>query len=120
MDTRPCLHRWGEARSETRRLKPPAYSQSAKPEHVEQLKQVMGDLGRLLARCGVETEGAQAYTHIPRDSAASSYPAAQDGIPRVEVRLELPDGLSFVERVGFRYCVDKALRASAAAVTGAR
>ena len=36
--------------------------------------------------------------------------------PRIEVRLQLPDGLSFVERVGFRYCVDKALRASAAAV----
>ena len=34
----------------------------------------------------------------------------------MEVRLELPDGLSFVERVGFRYCVDKVMRASAAAV----
>src|SRR6185437_6696883 len=31
-------------------------------------------------------------------------------------RLELPEGLSFVERVGFRYCVDKMMRASAAAV----
>ena len=30
--------------------------------------------------------------------------------------MEVPDGLSFVERVGFRYCVDKTLRASAAAV----
>jgi aconitase A len=30
--------------------------------------------------------------------------------------LTLPDGLSFVERIGYRYCVDKALRASAAAV----
>ena len=28
----------------------------------------------------------------------------------------MPEGLSFVQRVGFRYCVDKALRASAAAV----
>jgi Aconitase C-terminal domain/Aconitase family (aconitate hydratase) len=37
-------------------------------------------------------------------------------LPRVEVRLELPDGLSFIEQVGFRYCVDKAMRASAAAV----
>ena len=37
-------------------------------------------------------------------------------MPRTEVRLELPDGLSFIERVGFRYCVDKAMRASAAAV----
>ena len=28
----------------------------------------------------------------------------------------MPEGLSFVERVGFRYCVDNSLRASAAAV----
>jgi len=32
------------------------------------------------------------------------------------VRLALSDGLSFVECVGYRYCVDKAMRASAAAV----
>src|SRR3954463_4786116 len=69
----------------------------------------------LLDRCGVRTEGAGVY-EFPVRRASSSYPAAQDGIPRVEVRLQLPDGLSFVERVGFRYCVDKALRASAAAV----
>jgi 3-isopropylmalate dehydratase small subunit len=60
-------------------------------------------------------EGAKVYQY-PVRRAASSYPAARDDVPRVEVRLELPDGLSFVERVGFRYCVDKAMRASAAAV----
>ena len=76
---------------------------------------MMGDVTRLLARCGVKTDGANIYEY-PTRRAASSYQAAQDGIPRVEVRLELPDGLSFVERVGFRYCMDKALRASAAAV----
>ena len=32
------------------------------------------------------------------------------------MRLQLNEGLSFVERVGYRYCMDKALRASAAAV----
>ncbi len=96
-------------------LEPPAFSQSAKPEHVRQLREVMGDLIRLLNRCGVKTEGAKVYEY-PTRRASSSYPAAQDGVPRVEVRLSLPDGLSFVERVGFRYCVDKALRASAAAV----
>ena len=110
----PVLHRWGE-REEEATLEPPAYSQSTIPEHVEALKQVMGDLTRLLARCGVKTNGANIYEY-PTRRAISSYPAAQDGIPRVEVRLELPDGLSFVERVGFRYCMDKALRASAAAV----
>ena len=110
----PILHRWGK-REEEATLEPPAYSQSTLPEHVEALKQVMGQVICLLARCGVKADGANVYEYATR-RAASSYQAAQEGIPRVEVRLELPDGLSFVERVGFRYCVDKALRASAAAV----
>jgi aconitase A len=110
----PVLHRWGEREKEAT-LEPPVYSQSTIPEHVEALKQVMGDVTRLLARCGVKTNGASVYEY-PTRRVTSSYPAAQDGILRVEVRLELPDGLSFVERVGFRYCMDKALRASAAAV----
>jgi aconitase A len=110
----PALHRLGE-REEDAHLLAPAYMQSARPEHVGRLKGVMDELLRLLARCGVKTDGARVYEY-PMRRAASSYPAAQDGGPRVEVRLPLPDGLSFVERVGFRYCVDKALRASAAAV----
>ena len=110
----PILHRLSE-REEEAVIEHPAYSQSAKPEHVEQLKEVMRDLIRLLSRCGVNTDGAGIYEYPVRRS-ASSYPTAHDGAPRVEVRLKLRDGLSFVERVGFRYCVDKALRASAAAV----
>jgi aconitase A len=110
----PVLHRWGK-REEEATLEPPAYSQSTIPEHVLALKQVMDDVTRLLARCGVKINGANTYEY-PTRRATSSYPTAQDGIPRVEVRLELSDGLSFVERVGFRYCMDKALRASAAAV----
>src|SRR6266581_3574608 len=110
----PVLHRWGK-REEEATLEPPAYSQSTISEHVEALKQIMDDMTRLLARCGVKTGGVNVYEY-PTRRATSSYPTAQDGIPRVEVRLELPDGLSFVERVGFRYCMDKALRASAAAV----
>ncbi len=110
----PTLHRWGK-RDGDASLGMPAYSQSTIPEHVEALKQLMYDVTRLLARCGVKTDGTSVYEYPTRLS-ASTYPAAQDGMPRVEVRLELPDGLSFVERVGFRYCMDKALRASAAAV----
>ncbi len=110
----PILSRLSE-REEDAVLIAPAYSQSAKPEHVEQLKEVMRNLIHLLARCGVNTEGAGVYEY-PVRRAASSYPAAQDGSPRVEVRLKLRDGLSFIERVGFRYCADKALRASAATV----
>ena len=70
---------------------------------------------QLLVRCGVKARGAT-IREYPTRHAASSYPAAQDGVPRIELRLELPEGLSFVERVGFRYCVDKMMRASAAAV----
>jgi len=110
----PVLHRWGK-REEEATLEPPAYSQSTIPEHVEVLKRVMGDVIHLLARCGVKINGANVYEY-PTRRATSSYQVAQDGIPRVEVRLELPDGLSFVERVGFRYCMDKTLRASAATV----
>ncbi len=110
----PILHHWGECEEEAT-LEPPSYSQSTIPEHVEALKQLMDDVIRLLARCGVKINGANVYEY-PTRRATSSYPGAQDGIPRVEVRLELPDGLSFVERVGYRYCMDKALRASAAVV----
>jgi aconitase A len=110
----PILHRLSDQEGNAI-LEPPAFSQSAKPEHVGQLKRVIGDLTLLLARCGVTTNGAKVYEYPTRHT-ASSYPAAQDGIPRIEVRLEIGDGLSFVERVGFRYCVDKQLRASAAAV----
>jgi hypothetical protein len=110
----PTLHRWGK-NDDDASLEPPAYSQSAKPEHVAALRQTMNDLVRLLSRCGVNMTGTNLHEYPTRRS-PSSYPRAQDGVPRVEVRLELPDGLSFVERVGFRYCVDKSMRASAAAV----
>ena len=110
----PTLHRLSE-HEEDAILKPPAYSQITTPEHLGQLKDMMHHLIRLLSRCGVKTHGANVY-EFPVRRSASSYPAAQDGAPRLEVRLQLPDGLSFVERVGFRYCVDKAMRASAAAV----
>ena len=93
----------------------PAFSRCAVDEHLESLRDMMQALVGLLGRCGVQTEGASVYEYPTRRS-ASSYPEARDGARRWEVRLQLTDGLSFVERVGFRYCVDKALRASAAAV----
>jgi aconitase A len=110
----PTLHRQG-SNEDSAILKPPAYSQSAKPEHVDALEAVMRQITDLLVRCGVKARGARIYSY-PTRSSASSYAVARDGAPRIEVRLTLPEGLSFVERVGFRYCVDKSLRASAAAV----
>ena len=108
------LHRQGTDETEAI-LQSPAFSQSAKPEHVLYLREMMNRLLDLLARCGVQTVGAKIYEYPTRRS-VSSYPAAADDSSRVEVRLQLADGLSFVERVGFRYCADKTMRASAAAV----
>jgi 3-isopropylmalate dehydratase small subunit len=76
---------------------------------------MMNDIVALLVRCGVKARGA-AVREYPIRRSASIYPASRVGVARREIRLELPEGLSFVERVGFRYCVEKALRASAAAV----
>ncbi len=110
----PTLHRYAEG-GEAATLEHPMYSQSAPPEYVEPLEELLREVIRLLDRCGVKTVGSKLYEYPVRRS-ASSYPSPRDGIPRIEIRLELPDGLSFIERVGFRYCVDKSLRASAAAV----
>jgi len=109
----PSLHRWGD-REDDSTLEPPAYSQSTIPPHLKESREFMRDVIRLLTRCGVKTEGARVYDYPTRRS-GSSYAPARDGIPRIEVRLTLPDGLSFIEHVGFRYSVDKQMRASAAA-----
>ena len=110
----PILHYFGKEEPQAS-LEPPAYSQSAKPEFVAECKRMMNDIVTLLVRCGVKARGASVREYPTRRS-DSTYPAAQDGVARTEIRLELPEGLSFVERVGYRYCIDKALRASAAAV----
>jgi aconitase A len=110
----PVLKRWGGQEGDST-LDAPAFSQSTIPAYLEQSKVVMQQIVRLLSKCGVRTEGARIYHYATRRS-PSSAPMPKDGLPRLEVRLQLPDGLSFVERVGFRYSVDKTMRASAAAV----
>ncbi|MGI8670716.1 MAG: aconitate hydratase AcnA, partial [Aridibacter sp.] len=110
----PRLHRLSNKDTDAT-LVSPAFSQSSKPEFIGSLRRKMKDLIKLLSRCGVNTEGVKLYEYPTRHS-ESSYPAGQDGSPRIEVRLQIGDGLSFVEKVGFRYCVDKMMRASAAAV----
>ena len=110
----PTLRRYGKTEDQAS-LGLPAYSQSAKPEFVDSTKQKMALIIELLARCGAEVRGA-VIREYPTRRSASTYPSARDGIARREIRLELPDGLSFIERIGYRYCMDKTLRASAAAV----
>ena len=70
---------------------------------------------KLSERCGVRTDDISIYEYPVRRSAHVSRRAGWRRSHR-RVRLMLRHGLSFVERVGFRYCVDKSLRASAAAV----
>ncbi len=96
-------------------LSRPAYAHAVPVRFVAAQRGVLQELLHLLTRCGVRTEGAAIYEYRVRRS-ASSYPGAQDGEERREVRLVLPDGLTFATRVGFRYCVEKQLRLSAAAV----
>jgi 3-isopropylmalate dehydratase small subunit len=110
----PNLHRQGKTMDQASLISP-KYSQSAKPEFVDSTRQKMNHILELLSRCGVDVSGAVVREYPTRRS-ASTYPSAQDGIARLEIRLELADGLSFVERVGYRYSIDKTLRASAAAV----
>jgi len=110
----PGLHRYSDGEDDFS-LEPPAFSLSTIPAHVMRMRELMQEVVRLLARCGVGTEGARIYDYPTRRS-ESTYPPARDRIPRIEVRLTLPDGLSFVEKVGFRYSVDKVMRSSAAAV----
>ena len=111
----PTLHRSNASKgADGAVLCHPVFSQTAKPEPVETLKQQMRAVISLLERCGVRLKGTSVNEYAVRRS-TSSYPPARDGVPRIEVRLQLTHGLSFVERVGYRYCVDKALRASAAA-----
>jgi aconitase A len=109
----PALKRF-DHRERTATIEQPAISHAVRPEHLDQQRLVMDQICMLLERCGVDVAGAH-VRHYPVRHSASSYVVADQG-PRLEVRLELPDGLSFVTKVGFRYCVDKMLRASAAAV----
>ena len=110
----PKLHQWGDREDEST-LEPPAFSQSTIPAHLQQTREMFSQLIRLLSHCGVKTQGSQIYDYPTRRS-KSTYPSAKDGIPRIEVRLTIPDGLSFTERVGYRYCVEKQMRATAASV----
>ncbi|MBM4420238.1 MAG: hypothetical protein FJ034_01345, partial [Chloroflexi bacterium] len=109
----PVLKRQGP-RAEDAVLQHPAYSQNVRSEHAAAQRSLMHQIVGLLERCGVQVEGYRIH-EFPVRKSASSHRSEDRGAER-EIRLCLPDGLSFVERIGFRYCVDKALRASAAAV----
>ena len=104
-------HAGGEDRAT---LSTPRYSQAVRIENVVRQRYVMWQIVQLLSRCGVDTANARSYVYQVRRS-ASTYPASETAAD-FEVLLTLPDGLSFISNVGYRYCVDKQLKASAAAV----
>ncbi len=110
----PSLHRLSE-REKDATLTHPAFSQSALAGNVEAQRAMFAQMLGLLKRCGANVEGATIRDY-PTRRAASTYAVAQDGETRVEVRLQLADGLSFIENVGYRYSINKTLCASAAAV----
>ena len=110
----PLLKRAGDD-PDSAVLGTPALSRTAVGAHVESLRTVLRQTLELLNRCGVDVEGSSLHEYPTRRSATASA-EAQDGAPRWELRLVLEHGLSFIEQVGYRYCVDKSMRASAAAV----
>ena len=109
----PTLRRHGPM-EDAAVLARPEYSQAVHIENVVRQRFVMWQIVQLLRRCGVETQRAATYVYSVRRS-ASTYEKS-DEAAQFEVRLVLPDGLSFVSNVGYRYCVDKQLKATAAAV----
>jgi aconitase A len=100
----PALEERG--RGDRATLGPIALSLAAPPAQVDAARGVMRDVLFLLERCGVQAAGAA----LPVSPSSSSSRGGTEGL-----RLTLPDGLAFVERVGFRYCVEKQMRATAAA-----
>ena len=88
----PTLHRWGKARMTPRSSLPPI-PRAPHQSMSMRLKAMMADVIRLLGTLWRQDRRREASTSIPHAARHPLTPAAQDGIPRIEVRLELPDGL---------------------------
>jgi DNA-directed RNA polymerase beta subunit len=77
--------------------------------HGDRMMEKMRDLCGMLDRAGVP--GASAFGPVRR---ANSQKAA-DGLARLQYGVRLPGSTPFADRVGFRYCIQKASRLCAAA-----
>jgi len=109
----PMVERRGSREGEAR-LANPSISQSCLVEHLEPMRDRMKQISRMLEKCGVRMSGT-----LPQESPLrrpASFVPRSAGKPRTAVRLEIVDPLSFLQKVGYRYNVDKTLRGSAAAV----
>jgi carbamoyl-phosphate synthase/aspartate carbamoyltransferase/dihydroorotase len=83
------------------------FMHTVRVEYLNEMKAYMGHITNLLSRCGVNTENAKLSSRI--------HTSVKDDIVRYDIQLHL-DSLSFAERVGFRYCVQKQCRLSAACI----
>ena len=63
----PQLHRWGDTEAESS-LEPPAISLSTIPEHMGRTREQMEEIIGLLAKCGVNINGAKVYDYPTRRS----------------------------------------------------
>jgi len=85
-----------------------AFDLSIIDEHSDAMRVKMTRLSEMLDRVGVP--GALVVGPIQRESSQHS----TDGCPRLQFGVRLPPSTAFAERVGFRYCVQKAARLDAA------
>ena len=85
------------------------FDQSIAADHQESMKAKMQQLCALLGRVGVS--GGTVYGPIERMSSQQ----ARDGIKRLQFGVRLPsETIEFAEKVGFRYCIQKQARLTAA------
>ena len=120
---RPLRRGWAGARHCTRwakgeddaMLEHPAYSQSAMPEHVDALKAMMAASDSPAGALRRETEGAKIYEYP--DAPLSFHLSCGAGwLARTRCALSCRTASRSSSASAIRYCVDKAMRASAAAV----
>ena len=72
----------------------------------------MKNISNLLAKLGVETSRIDGPNKIKYGK--TSYPKPKDGIDRVKFSIQLKSNSQFGSKVGFRYCIQKTCRLSAA------
>jgi DNA-directed RNA polymerase beta subunit/intein/homing endonuclease len=90
-----------------------AFGQTIMKQHSESLQQKMVAITELLDRAGVAGAKVQGPLNM-RYTEGSYKPKDVELNPRIEYRVILPETIDFSKRIGFRYCVQKASRLSAA------
>ena len=105
----PALHRTTRPSGEdSASLRPPAYlaDRQARARRSSSSSEC-SDLLALLDRCGVRRPREHGSANMPSGDPRRPIPRRGRHSAHRRFGCSSPDGLSFVERVGFRYCVDK-------------